>query len=144
DGNPPNRLNHIYWSAERSYLRQLADLTISHPLAGIRRALSGLEKVGASRVRSPSHLDWTARAAARRVSVFPADLWLRTRPAYSDRLVSLLENARSNEYFSASALEEAIRSVRAGVPIVGAKTLAKVAAAQAWLLDYRDRAEALK
>ncbi|WP_165962771.1 asparagine synthase-related protein [Occultella glacieicola] len=142
DGNSPNGLDHVYWSGDSSFLSQLAGLTRTHPVSGARRALRRAQQVGAEWVSSRTPFDAPARAVEVRRSVFPADLWLRTRPAYSERLLAILEGAAANPIFSAPALESAIRSVQHGRPEVGALTLAKIATAHAWSVDYGDRAAA--
>ncbi|MBZ2196729.1 asparagine synthase-related protein [Occultella gossypii] len=143
DGNSPNGLDHVYWSGDTSYLRQLAELTRSHPISGARRALRRVEQVGADWLSDHTPVDGPARSVEARRTVFPADLWLRTRPSYSERLLELVEGAVANPIFSAPALESAVLSVRSGRPNVGALTLAKIATAHAWSVDYENRAAAL-
>lgn len=144
DGNSPRALNHVYWSAERSFVSQMVTLTRHNPIAGLRRGGRRAVHVGASMLRQRTSISGVADHLDDRASVFPADLWLRTRPRYAERLASLLESAAGSgsPLLSDTAISQTVDSLRAGRAPSGALPLTRVAAAGLWLQDYTHRAKA--
>jgi len=126
DGNSPRHLNHVYWSGEQSYLTQLASLTREHPIAGARRVLRRAAQLGAEALLRYSGPSAAANRFVMLSSVFPADMWVRNRNSYADRLTDLLERTvgahplLSDEHVTATVAE-----VRAGHPTASATTMAK-------------------
>jgi asparagine synthase (glutamine-hydrolysing) len=144
DGNSPQGLDHVYWSGDASYLRQLRSLARRHPVSAARRAARRAGQVGAGTVAARGGPTAPADLLAHRASVFPADLWLRTRPVYAAGLADLLETAAdTTPILSEHHVREAASAVRSGAPTAPALTLAKVATAGLWLRDYADRAQAV-
>lgn len=143
DGNAPRRLNHLYWASDSSHLRQLAGLTARHPLSGLRRAADHGSYAAAAQFRRYLGLSSPADSRMARRSVFATDLWLRTRPAYVDRLQELLDTG-DHPLISASAVAGAVRSIRRRQPVAPAAVLGRVAAAKGWLTDYESRAATLR
>lgn len=145
DGNSPRDLSHVYWSGETSYVKQLAELTRRHPIAAARRASRRARHVGADALRRRSGLTGPADWLSERGSVFPADLWLRTRRTYAERLADLVSRAAgAHPILDESRLWRAAEEIRAGRPSASALTLAKVATAGGWLSDYSARADAVR
>ncbi len=140
DGNAPRNLSHVYWSADTSQLRQLAALTARHPVSGLRRGLRYGTQEGAVQIRRRLGISGPADRLEARRSVFPIDLWLRTRPVYAQRLAELLA-ADDHPLVSGRAVDEAVSSLAAGQPIASASVLGRVAAVRSWLADYRRRGE---
>ncbi|ACV80767.1 asparagine synthase [Nakamurella multipartita DSM 44233] len=139
DGNAPDHLDHVYWSGESPYTRQLARLAMRHPVSAARRAARQLEKVAVN--RSPDWLPlvpWKNRSVSRS-SIFPADLWLRTSRIYRERLLELLESSPTLSIFSSLAIDQFADSIRSGQANSGALLLAKIATLQAWFADYSRR-----
>ena len=140
DGNPPRSLNHLYWSADRGNARQLAELTVQHPIAGTRRAVRQARHEAAVALRRRANHPGPADRSDRRRMVFPIDVWLRSQPAYAERLINLLRSA-AHPWISEEAVEAAVTSIRAGRPATSAAALGRVAALGGWLNDYDQRAE---
>lgn len=143
DGNAPRSLDHVYWSGESSYIHQLGVLAAHHPISGTRRGGHLGTQVALSRLRSQASVSGPADRYDARRSVFPADVWLRTRRSYADRLVTLLQ-ADHSAIFSSAAVAAAVASLRSMKPTAPALALGKIAAAQAWLADYEHRAAACR
>lgn len=144
DGNAPRSLDHVYWSGESPFVRQLMTLTRHHPVSGMRRGWHLSTHVALSRLRSQLPIGGLADRADMRQSVFPADVWLRTRPLYAGRLIALLEANQRDDVLCPAAVEAAVASIRSRRPTTPALTLGKIAAAQAWLADYERRARAFR
>ncbi|MPV48511.1 hypothetical protein GCG21_00490 [Pseudactinotalea sp. HY160] len=141
DGNPPRALDHVYWSGDRSIAAQMVALTARHPVAGVRRGGRRVLDVGAARLRGYPPLDRAADRLDGRRAVFPADVFLRRRPAYAGRLADLLESGLgSGSLLDDDAIAAAAAAVRAGSSPTPALALARIGAAGAWLNDYRRRA----
>lgn len=143
DGNAPRSLNHVYWTGDTSYLRQLADLTFSHPVSGARRAMQQAAVEGAAVLQRRVGISGPADRIARRRSVFPSDVWLRRPGPYADRLRELLQ-VGDHPWFSQMAVDGALTEIRSTRPTTAALTLGRVASARAWLSDYERRAQALR
>lgn len=141
DGNSPRSLNHLYWSADRGHARQLAELTVRHPLSGTRRAVRQARHQAAVILRRQANRSGPADRSDRRRMVFPIDVWLRSEPEYAERLGGLLR-AAVHPWISEEAVEGAITAIRAGRPEVSAAVLGRVAALGGWLNDYDRRADA--
>ncbi|MGI5950232.1 MAG: asparagine synthase-related protein [Brooklawnia sp.] len=139
DGNPPRALNHVYWSGEAPFVRQLGRLTARHPISGARRGLRLGARFGAAELRARTGFSRPADWLDTRLSVFPADLWVRTRPTYAARLADLLEAGKGSSLIADDAVTQAVADLRAGRPGIPALTLGRVAAAQLWLDDYQRR-----
>lgn len=139
DGNAPSALNHVYWSGDSSPARQLFALTARHPISGLRRGLRLGGRVAFSELRSRTSLNAPADWGDARRTVFPADVWLRRRTTYAERLADLLEAGQSGFGIAGEAIAEVVACVRAGTPPVSALTLGKVAAAMTWTADYQRR-----
>lgn len=145
DGNSPQRLNHVYWSGESTYLSQLSTLTRRHPGSGVRRATRRVADVGAGVLRRYPPLTGPANWWQERRSVFAVDLWGRTRAPFAERLAALIEaHDTVHPMFDERALSTAAAELRAGRFAGSASALARVATANAWLVDYaaRERARA--
>ncbi|WP_158602820.1 asparagine synthase-related protein [Jiangella rhizosphaerae] len=144
DGNSPRHLDHVYWSGDRSYLDQLAGLARRHPVSAGRRAARRAVEVGTHALRGSLSVHGPADWWDSRSSVFPIELWGRTRPVFAARLAALVGSARSvHPLFDAGALEAAAADLRAGRFDGSAAALARVATAAQWLADAADRARAL-
>ncbi|TBT88636.1 asparagine synthetase B family protein [Propioniciclava sinopodophylli] len=140
DGNAPRALDHVYWAADTPYLAQLGKLTLRHPVSGVRRGLGLAAQVALPHLRAHSPLSGPADRLDARRTVFPADLWLRTRAPYSQRLRELLEAGRgATPLLDDEAIDRAVEGLRRGTPTAPALTLGKVASAQLWLHDYQRR-----
>jgi len=141
DGNAPRALDHVYWSGESSFVRQLAHLTRRHPVSGVRRAARIGGHMSRDLLRTRAGVSGPADRSDARRSVFPADLWLRSDSTYAERLCELLE-VGDHPLIDGEAVAEQVRAVRAGTPALPALVLGRVAAARAWLADYERRASA--
>lgn len=144
DGNSPNGLTHVYWSGDTSYASQLASMARDHPMSGARRASRRAMQVGANALHRYGGPAGPAHRLAHSASVFPADLWLRTRPAYAERLAGLLERAvDAHSLLAGEQAASAAAAIRAVGQTASALTLAKVATVGLWLRDYAARAAAV-
>ncbi|SDT58851.1 asparagine synthetase B family protein [Jiangella sp. DSM 45060] len=143
DGNSPHGLTHVYWSGDSSFLGQLSALGRRHPVSAGRRAARFALQTGAGHLRQRTGLARPADVIDRRASVFPADLWARTRPVYAQRLATFLEAAPPSPLLSESAIARAAAELRAGRSPSDPLLLAKVATANHWLADYATRAAAV-
>lgn len=141
DGNAPRALNHVYWTGDTSYVRQLGALALSHPVSAARRAVLQAQHEAATVLRRRTGHAGLESWTARRRSVFPSDVWLRSNRLYADRLIELLE-CGDHPVFAQSAVDAAIADIRGGSPRISALVLGRVAAARAWLSDYEHRAAA--
>lgn len=145
DGNSPRHLNHVYWSGESSYLRQLALLGSRHPVSAARRAGRRAVDVGTHIVRSRLSVSAPADWWETRSSVFPIELWGRTRPSFAGRLADLAASVPAvHPMFSADAFGQAADALRAGRFTGSAAALARAATAAHWLADYAVRARAVR
>jgi asparagine synthase (glutamine-hydrolysing) len=141
DGNSPARLNHVYWSGERSFAAQMAGLAKRHPVSGVRRGTRRALDVAAAQVRARTGLSGYADSRDDRASVFPAELWARTRPVYAERLAALLDSAQgATSLLSDESIGAAADALRRGRPTASPLVLSRVAAAGIWLDDYGRRA----
>ncbi len=142
DGNSPNRLTHVYWSSDRSFARQLADLGRSHPVSAGRRVYRRAHDVVMGRA-SAKHPGSTRLArAASAADVFPADIWVRGGGTYPQRLASMLRSGDfSGTPVAPEAVDQACDALEAGRVEGSAGTLGKVAALGTWVADYRRRAK---
>lgn len=139
DGNSPDRLSHVYWSSDRPYASQLADLTVRHPIAGLRRAVRRAGTVGARRLDRRYSANIATKWWEERTNVFPIDMWARTRAIFAERLVALAESSPAMPALvSEDALAAACADLRAGrsVPVAA---VARVATLGHWLDDFRTR-----
>jgi len=141
DGNAPRALDHVYWSGESSYGRQLAGLAWRHPVSGARRATRIGGHMARDVLRTRTGVSGPADRSDARRSVFPSDLWLRTDRTYAERLCELLELG-DHPLIDGDAVADQVRAIRRGEPALPALALGRVAAASAWLTDYERRAEA--
>ena len=140
DGNAPSRLQHVYWSADRSYTAQLASMTARTPGAAARRAGRQLAMISARVLSERTGVRQPHEVTARRASVFPAALWVHSEPLYRERLAGMLEQAQEQPLLSASALETAARRLRAGSQVENPLVLGRAAAVGMWAADYSSRA----
>ncbi|HIZ37822.1 MAG TPA: asparagine synthase C-terminal domain-containing protein [Candidatus Ruania gallistercoris] len=139
DGNSPRMLSHVYWSSDRRYAAQLAELTFRHPVAGMRRVGRRAGVVGARMLDRRYSANAVTTWWDERTSVFPLDLWARTRATLADRLASLAESATAMPALvSEDALASATSALRAGRG-TSVAALAKVATLGHWLNDFRAR-----
>lgn len=140
DGNSPEALSHVYWSSDRRYVAQLAELTVRHPIAGLRRAGRRAGAVGARRLDRRQPANAASKWWYERTDVFPLDLWARTRTVFADRLATLAESSSALPgLVSEDALATACSALRAGrgSPVAA---LARVATLGHWLDDFQTRA----
>jgi asparagine synthase (glutamine-hydrolysing) len=145
DGNSPRRLDHVYWSGDRPYLEQLAGLARRHPVSAGRRAARRAVEVGTHAVRSKMSVAGPADWWDNRSSVFPIELWARTRPVFAGRLAALADSVPSmHPLFDAGAFEAATTDLRAGRFDGSVAAVARVAAAAHWLADAADRAREVR
>lgn len=145
DGNSPRNLSHVYWSGEFSYATQLVRLTARHPIAGARRASRRSFEAGAERLRHRSGIAGPADRLAMRSRVFPADAWLRCRPAYANRLADLLERSLgTHPILSDDAITLAVPEIRDGNPPAPAASLSRLATVGLWFSDFSARAAAVR
>ncbi|PSL04735.1 asparagine synthase (glutamine-hydrolysing) [Haloactinopolyspora alba] len=143
DGNPPDRLSHLYWSGDTSFLAQWLAMTAEHPVSGVRRGARRAAMQGASLLRTRLNVPGPADRLATRASAFPADLLVRTRPTYASRLASWVEsNAGAHPMFDDEQLFAAVAALRSGTFTGSASALARVATANTWLADYARRGAA--
>lgn len=140
DGNSPRALDHVYWAGDSSFLSQLSALSRTHPVSAGRRAARFALQTGSAQLRRRTGLAGPADFLDERASVFPADLWIRARPVYAQRLAAFLEAAPPSPLLSEEAIAEAVIGLRSGRPPAGALLLAKVATVNHWLADYSERA----
>lgn len=142
DGNAPDRLQHVYWSADRSYASQLASMTARNPSSGARRAGRQLAGLGAKALSDRTRVQGPYDRAARRGAVFPAELWVRSEEVYRRRLAAMLEQAQEQPLLNGPALDAAARQLRAGDAVQHPLALGRAAAVGLWSADYARRANA--
>lgn len=139
DGNSPDSLSHVYWSSDRRYAAQLAELTSRHPIAGMRRAGRRAGNVAAQRLDRRFSANAASRWWDERTNVFPLDLWARTRAPFADRLATFVQSSNAVPgLISEDALAAAGTALRAGrgAPVA---TVAKIATLGHWLRDFESR-----
>lgn len=140
DGNPPQRLSHLYWSGESSFARQFAVLAREHPVSAVRRASGRVQGNVAHRLERTPRLAGVGERYLDRHSVFVADVWLRNREAYRTRLLDFLSGAPTPSVLSAAAVERAVDELASGATRDGALRLVRIATLQAWNQDFVRRA----
>lgn len=140
DGNRLTDLDHVYWSADTGYARQLVDLGRRHPLAAARRVGRRGLHVTAATVRSKTGIATPADALDRRADSFPIALWARTRPVFRQRLADFLAPAAElDDLLDAAAVESATDDLRRGRPTHDVPMLGRVATLAAWVDDHEQR-----
>lgn len=141
DLNAPAHLDHVYWSGDTPYARQLLELASRHPVSATRRATRRLRTVGGEIVRRRTPFDGFDRAFQERLTPFPAGWWLQRDEAYRRQLADYLGAAPPIWPLDQSAVEMALTELRSGRPPGhDALSLAKVATVQAWFAEYGRRA----
>lgn len=143
DGNSPRHLDHVYWSGDSSLLHQLSVLGLRHPVSAGRRAARQVATIGAATLRRRIGINGPSNIIDERSSAFPAELWLRTRPTYRDRLADSLEAVAPHPLLSESAIDHAAKALRQNQPTAPALILARIATTGLWLADYTTRAREL-
>jgi asparagine synthase (glutamine-hydrolysing) len=143
DGNPPAHLNHVYWSADRSYGRQVIDLASRHPVSGARRVARRALATAVHAARDRSMLTTLADRWDNTVDTFPLDIWARANPLFAERVASMAESdSASDTLVSAQRLERGMRDALAASFSGSVTALARAASVQRWARDYRLRSQA--
>ncbi len=143
DGNSPDSLNHVYWSSDRGYGAQLAQLASRHPIAGLRRVGRRAGAVGARRLDQRYAANAVTKWWDERTNVFPLDLWAQTRATFADRIATFVQSSMAVPgLVSEDAIAAAVSALQAGrgVPVA---TVAKVASLGHWLSDFESREQNL-
>lgn len=144
DGNPPKQLSHLYWSGESSFAQQFSQFARKHPVSALRRASGRLRGNVAHRLEESPRFSRIGEEYLSRHSVFVADVWLRNREVYRDRLLTFLGSSTSPSMISSEAVERAADQIAHGSARSGALRLARIATLQAWNEDFDRRATALR
>jgi asparagine synthase (glutamine-hydrolysing) len=141
DGNSPRRLNHVYWSGDRPYGRQMAELMVAHPVSGFRRGLRRTgDVIAPALVRHNRAFGISNRWQAWR-SVFPAKVWAANSTCYRGRLADMLEEAiGARSVLDDDAIANQVERLRDGDPPTAPLILSRVGTVGYWLNDYRRRA----
>ncbi|WP_053208017.1 asparagine synthetase B family protein [Jiangella muralis] len=140
DGNPPAALTHLFWTGDESFRRQWLRMTAEHPVSGLRRG--GRRATGrlAAVARARTGVSYFADVLDEKSAVFPAELLLRTRPVYADRLAAMLRaGAEAGGVLKGDVLADAADAVAAGRPTAPPLLLARVATAALWTADFAQR-----
>lgn len=140
DGNPPDRLSHLYWSGESSFARQFAELARQHPASAARRAARRAQGNLAHRLEGSARWSAPAEQHLERHSVFVADAWVRNVEGYRRRLREFLGGSPTPSIVSSEAVARAVDGLSSGSVRSGALRLARVATLQAWSREFARRA----